>query len=137
MITHPVTFRKPNRSGSLTIEMLVAGTLLATVMATLLPFLGRVSLVNKDISDRELMLHTVRDVVTDLQHDPDFEPTLPESMLRVHPEATIKIMSEEGDVSGMVKVSVTLQYNNRVGEPAKPISLSFWKQSKESSGGNR
>lgn len=124
------------RHGSMTVEILVAGTLLVTVMVTLLPFLARVSEVNKEISERELSLRLVREIVTELQANPSATPQLPESFLKRHPEATLEFTASDPDETGLVKITVALICDNRVGEPAKPISLSFWRESTVPQGGD-
>ena len=95
-------------------------------MAMIIPFMAQISKVNYEISDRELALRTVRDVITLLQSTSHATPQLPDDVSDSLQNAELSITEEADKDDRGLWTTVSISWENRFGVTSKPVALSFW-----------
>lgn len=117
------------RTGAITLEFLAAAVLLSTVATFLLPFVGRVALMNREASDREWALREVRNIVT-LHQSGVQDPQLSLAGSARLPDAELSIQESPAE-DQLQRVDVVLTWTNRHHQPARAVRLCYWKPAED------
>ena len=118
------------RTGAAAIEMLTAGVLLTTVMAFLVPFVGRVSSTSRDIADRELALRELQNLIVLSQSGQTPSTLSTETQSRLL-DADLKVEQTAEADEGMLSTMFSLSWINQFGERVTPVSLTCWNRQGE------
>lgn len=118
------------RTGAAAIEMLTAGVLLTTVMAFLVPFVGRVSSTSRDIADREWALREVQNLIVLSQSGQTPVTLSTETQARLL-DADLKVEQTALADEGMVSTTYSLSWVNQFGERVTPVALTSWNRQGE------
>ncbi|WP_158633449.1 hypothetical protein [Tautonia sociabilis] len=124
----------PGRRGFSLIESTIAVLLLMTAMATTVRALAWVARDRRAAERRAVALREAENLLDRLSlADPEAAPpALSDEAATSLPggEVVIDRRPEEGEGPAMERLSVTIRYEDRPGEPARPVRLTTWVASK-------
>ncbi|MEW4488586.1 type II secretion system protein [Thalassoglobus sp. JC818] len=109
------------------VELLVSTVLLAVVMGLIAQFLAQVSVVNRNLSDSEAALRSVRQIIDEMRSDPEWTPEIPESLKATLTEPELQVTTSQEKDSPATRVTVSIVWKNFEQQTVHPVSLSYWK----------
>lgn len=140
VMTSARTSHRRRRNGISTLEIVIASGLLGTAVITILPVISRASTVRSELADRAAARQLVANVLEHaLAHRRDNTAnglpataeieaaTIPADQLSFleAPEFDIRVETTTDDPP-LRRVTATLSWTSRSGEPARPVSLTAW-----------
>lgn len=129
------TNRTPPRRGTTLFEVIVSSVLLATVVVTVVPLLGRVAAQRRAAAQRQFAVQEVQNLMeritlldwTDLTSDKLAQSKLSAGAGDVLPDRQLTVtLDEAAGPPSAKRVRIVLTWQGRAGESVSPVRLTSW-----------